>query len=314
MTPCKKALIRLIVCASSVPFIWAQAGAGTATIRRVTVFRSGNAVEVEISANQPLTPEAQFVTGPDRLVLDFANATPGSDLRPVAGLGEMTGVRAGLYKSNPPVTRVVLDLKSAQPYQLFPSGNNVIVKLGGTDGASAPSAATAMPEVSTDDIPPALPPIQRTAKLDVRFQNGKLSIWSNKATLAEVLFEVHKRTGAEIGIPAGAEQERVVTNISAAPPREAMAALLNGSRFNFIMVGASGDSSLRSVILSPREGGAPMISTYTPPASAMAQAPPEPVPDQPEQDATQDAPQQPVEGAEEPIPARDQPDPNNPPR
>jgi hypothetical protein len=312
MISCKKAWIGLMVFAVAVPFIYAQPG--TATIRRVNVFRSGNTVEVEISGNQPLTPEAQFVTGPDRLVLDFSNATPGSDLRPVAGLGEMTGVRAGLYKSNPPVTRVVLDLKSAQPYQLFPSGNNVIVKLGGNGAANAPAAASLVPEVSSDDIPAALPPIQRTAKLDVRFQNGKLSIWSNKATLAEVLFEVHKRTGAEIGIPAGAEQEQVVTNISAAPPREAMATLLNGSRFNFIMVGASGDSSLRSVILSPREGGAPMISTYTPPGSVMAQAPPEAASDQPEQDATQDAPQQPAEGAEEPIPARDQPDPNNPPR
>ena len=315
MNPCQKALIGLLIIAAGVPYICAQAHAGTASIRRVTVFRSGNTVEVEISANQPLTPEAQLVTGPDRLVLDFSNASPGSDLRPVAGLGEMKAVRVGLYKSNPPVTRVVLDLKSAQPYQLFSSGNNVIVKLGGSEGSSVAPAAAAIPEVSTDDIPDALPPIQRTAKLDVQYRNGKLSIWSNKATLAEVLFEVHKRTGAEIGIPAGAEQERVVTNIAPAPPREALAALLNGSRFNFIMVGANGDSSLRSVILSPREGGAaPMISTYTPPSPGVAQAATEAVPDQPEQDATQDAPQQPAEGAEEPIPARDQPDPNNPPR
>jgi hypothetical protein len=312
MNCCKKALIRLLVLAASVPFVSAQGGAGTAaTIRRMTVFRTGNNVEVEISADQPLVPQAQLVTGPDRLVLDFSNTMPGSALRTLAGLGEMKSVRVGLYKSNPPVTRVVLDLKAAQPYQLFPSGNNVIVKLSAKETPSVPAAA---PEVSTDDIPAALPPIQRTAKLEVRYQSGNLSIWSNKATLAEVLFEVHKRTGAEIAIPAGAEQEQVVAKIGPAPPREAMAALLNGSRFNFIMVGSNGDSSLHAVILSPIGGAAPAVSFYTPPASSVAQAAQEPPPDQPEQDATQDAPQQPTEGAEEPIPARDQPDPNNPPQ
>jgi hypothetical protein len=310
MKCCKKALIRLLVLAASVPFVSAQGSPGTAaTIRRMTVFRTGNNVEVEISADQPLVPEAQLVTGPDRLVLDFSNTMPGSTLRTLAGLGEMKAVRVGLYKSNPPVTRVVLDLKSAQPYQLFPSGNNVIVKLNAND---APGTPAVTPEVSTDDIPAALPPIQRTAKLEVRYQNGNLSIWSNKATMAEVLFEVHKRTGAEIAIPAGAEQEQVVAKIGPAPPRDAMAALLNGSRFNFIMVGSNGDSSLHAVILSPIGGAAPGMSTYTPPASSVAQAAQEPPPDQPEQDATQDAPQQPTEGAEEPIPARDQPDPQPP--
>src|SRR5947199_173898 len=115
----KKALIRLLVLAASVPFVSAQGSAGAAaTIRRMTVFRTGNKVEVEISADQPLVPQAQLVTGPDRLVLDFSNTMPGSALCTLAGLGEMKSVRVGLYKSNPPVTRVVLDLKSAQPYQL----------------------------------------------------------------------------------------------------------------------------------------------------------------------------------------------------
>lgn len=315
----KKALLGLVVLAVA-PLVCAQAtGKPAATIRRMTVLRAGTSVELEISASQPLVPETQMVTGPDRLVLDFPNTLPGGELRTLKGMGGMKSVRVGLYKSNPPVTRVVLDLKSAQPYELFPSGNTVIVKLDAGVMPNAPSPApvaphnapAAVPAVASNDMPAALPPVKPASKVEVQFQNGNLSIWADRATLAEVLFEVHKRTGAEIAIPSGAEQEQVVAKIGPLPAREAMAALLNGSRFNFIMVGSSSDSSLRSVILSLREGGAPPMSNYAAPSSATAQAAPEP---QPEDDAAQDAPppQPPVEGAEEPIPARDQPEPQPP--
>ena len=307
----QKAMLSLLVFGVSLPISWAQAaGKPVATIRRMTVLGAGSSIELEITADRPLTPDAQVVTGPDRLVIDFANALPGSHLRTLSGNGEMKDVRVGLYKSNPPVTRVVLDLKSPQPYQLFPTGNTLIVKLSG--GVPVVAAPQAPPEVSTDDIPDALPPVKPASKVEVTFQNGNLSIWANKATLAEVLYEVHKRTGAEIAIPSGAEQEQVVTKIGPAPAREVLAALLNGSRFNFIMVGTDHDTSLRSVILSVRGGAAPQISTYSPPPSPVAQAGQEPIPQQPEEDVSQDVPQQPVEGAEEPIPGRDQPDPQPP--
>jgi hypothetical protein len=85
----------------------------------------------------------------------------------------------------------------------------------------------------------------------VEFRDGKLSIVSDKATLAQVLFEIHRQTGAEITIPPGADQEQVVANLGPGPAREVLASLLNGSRFNFIMVGSDSDpSQLKSVILS----------------------------------------------------------------
>ena len=312
----KKAILRLLVFSLSLPLIRAQAAEKpVATIRRMTVLGAGSSVEVEIIANQPLTPEAQVVTGPDRLVIDFPSALPGSELRTLAGTGEMKAVRVA-SQSNPPVTRVVLDLKSAQPYQIFPSGNTVIVKL--SSGAITKIATpTPLREVASDDIPDALPPVKPTSKVEVQFQNGNLSIWANKATLAEVLFEVHKRTGADIPIPAGAEQEQVVAKIGPLPAREAMATLLNGSRFNFIMVGSDRDPfQLRSVILSVRGGAAPQISTYTPQSAPVAQAGPEPMQPEAEEEAAPEVPlpQQPVEGAEEPVPGRDQPDQDNSPR
>jgi len=89
------------------------------------------------------------------------------------------------------VTRVVLDLKSAQPYQLFPAGKTVIVKL-----AAAPvnQSQPSMPAAAT--TPPV--PVAPARKVEVSFSHGKLRIWANKATLAEVMAEVHRSTGAEM--------------------------------------------------------------------------------------------------------------------
>ena len=74
--------------------------------------------------------------------------------------------------------------------------------------------------------------------LEVTFRNGSLSIVANKATLSEVLYAVQQRTGADISIPAGAEQEHVVAGVGLGPAREVLARLLNGSNFNFLILSA----------------------------------------------------------------------------
>ena len=53
----------------------------SATIRRVTVLGTRNDIEIEIDASQQVTPQTRVLTGPDRLVIDFPNAVPGSGLR-----------------------------------------------------------------------------------------------------------------------------------------------------------------------------------------------------------------------------------------
>jgi hypothetical protein len=278
-----------------------------ATIRKVSLLGGGNSVEVEIVASSPVTPQAQAVTGPDRIVIDFPNALPGAALRHLTlHRGGVKAVRAGLFSSNPPVTRVVLDLVRAQPYQLFPSGNTVIVKLSaGEKQATAfntqfeivenlPLASEAT--VRTADAP--APPAKPASRVEVEFRNGKLSIWADKATLADVLYQVHRKTGADIPIPAGAEQEPVVVQLGPAPAREVLASLLNGSRFNFIMVGAEDDpAQLRSLLLSLKPGTVPQGSAYPSPSpvarvAPVPQPPPASEPDPPEIPGAAEPPQQ----------------------
>jgi hypothetical protein len=237
----------------------------TAQLRRVSLLKVGGAIEIEIEASLRIVPAVQVVTGPDRLVLDFSDATPGPQVRAFAvNQGEVKGVRVGLLSSKPPVTRVVLDLKSPQAYQLFPLGKSVIVKLGGPVGiAETPQSAT--PEVA------AAPAPAPEKKVAASYQNGLLSITSNRGSLADVLNEIHLQTGADIAIPAGAEQEEVAVSLGPAPPRDVVAKLLDGSHYNFIIVGADGDiSKLGRVILSLK--GAGNMSAETQPLS------PEPVP------------------------------------
>lgn len=272
----------------------AQADSQPATIRSVAVL-PGNDVELEITANAHLVPEAKTVTGPDRLVIDLPNAVPGATVRNFTlNRGEIKAVRVARFSENPPTTRVVVDLKSAQQYQLFPSGNALIVKLSG-GGAAAGSATlknTSVKNASTKNpaiknagfstefelvevptiTPPAAPP-----RVEVTFVNGNLTITANKATLSEVLYEVHRKTGADIGIPAGAEREQIAANFGPGPAREILSALLNGSNFNFIMIADDNDpSQLRSVILSPK--GAPIVQPQAPGAVPPPQPPPGTVP------------------------------------
>lgn len=87
----------------------------------------------------------------------------------------------------------------------------------------------------------------------VTFQNNQLTIVAPNSTLADILRAVRKQTGAEIEIPPA--PERVVTSLGPGPARSVVAELLNGSRFNYILLGSpSDDSVLTRVVLVAKSG------------------------------------------------------------
>jgi AMIN domain len=99
--------------------------------------------------------------------------------------------------------------------------------------------------------PVAMEPLK--PPVSVSYENGMLSIHSYRATLSQVLFEVHLKTQAEVGIPAGAEREEVIVDLGPGPARDVLGALLNGSPYNFIFVG--NELTLERVILTRRDTG-----------------------------------------------------------
>jgi len=254
-----------------------QAQNAPSSVERIAVVGSEEGLGIQISTNGPITAEAQILTGPDRLVIDFPGALPGRGLRGLRlNQGAVRAVRAGLWRSDPPVTRIVIDLNEASAYSLVPVDGTILVKLG-----SSPQIrlAESVPGITIERHPiarvmAALAP-RVEPPLRVGFDRGLLTISARKATLADVLYQVHLRTGADISIPSGAEQEQVAIQAGPGPAKDVIATLLNGSRFNYVLQGTAQDpQGVGAVILTPKSN----ISeeAYTPPSP---QAEPAPIPD-----------------------------------
>jgi hypothetical protein len=278
----------------SAPISAQTSALASARVEHVVVRGTGAAMEVEIqTSGVPVAPDTQAITGPDRIVVDFPGALPAAELRALkVNRGALKGVRSGLFFSNPPITRIVLDLVEAQSYQISTTQNAIVVKLSpvklgpvAAAGAKAPHvsvasvarlqnaslasgtlaagtnvAITRVANVAVSNMPPPRPAVSQAPPppkppVTVTFVNGMLSIRTEKATLAQVLFEVQRQTQAEIAIPAGAEQEEVAVDLGPAPARDVLGSLLNGSPYNFIFVGD--ELSLERVILTRRDA-----STY----------------------------------------------------
>jgi len=284
------------------------------SVRSVKVLGSKNSVEIEVESSDRIVPETRVLTGPDRLVVDFPNAVPGSQVRNQSvDRGEVKDVRVGLWQAKPPITRVVLDLNSARSYQVFPNGRTVMIKVLGEasnlDAADFGSQPSGRPGLVTANYTTGREPVSVSARppLQVSYQDGMLGVYANKATLSEVLYAIQQRTGADISIPAGAEQEKVVAELGPAPAAEVLARLLNGSRFNFLILNSVNDPrQLDRVILTVRNESGPVptpspaqnydvatdedpVPPSTQPNQAGTQPAPAPAPNQPQQPAEESA-------------------------
>jgi hypothetical protein len=103
-----------------------------------------------------------------------------------------------------------------------------------------------VPQVPLDSLPAVAP--------EVSFANGLLTITASNSTLGDVLRAVRKQTSADIDVPANAS-ERVAVRLGPAPPREVVADLLNGSHFNYILLGSpENTSALVRVVLVAKTG------------------------------------------------------------
>lgn len=115
------------------------------------------------------------------------------------------------------------------------------------------------------DATPAVPP-------QVKFENNQLTIVAPNSTLSDILRAVRKLTGAEIDIPSA--PERVVTNLGPGPARDIVAELLNGSRFNYVLLGSPADNNaLTRIVLVAKAGPQDLQPSPNQPNTAMGQQP-----------------------------------------
>ena len=154
-----------------------------------------------------------------------------------------------------------------------------------------------VPQISLDSMQAVAP--------HVTYQDGQLTIVAPNSTLADILRAVRKLTGAEMDIPANAN-ERVVTNLGPGPAPGVVAELLNGSHFNYVLLGAPSDAkTLTRVVLvakgpettPPAEG---VVAGAAPPQLGPAKAAPETQDADAADDADDSADQSAAETAAEP--------------
>ncbi|HEY6768377.1 MAG TPA: hypothetical protein VI386_26780 [Candidatus Sulfotelmatobacter sp.] len=136
-----------------------------------------------------------------------------------------------------------------------------------------------VPQVPLDSIPAVAP--------QVSYRDGQLTIVAPNSTLGDILRAVRKQTAAEMEIPSAAS-ERVVTHLGPGPARDIVAELLNGSKYNYVLLGSPSDSTrlTRVVLVAKSAPENPGVNSAQAgdanPQGNMAPAPPA--------DASMDAP------------------------
>jgi hypothetical protein len=162
-------------------------------------------------------------------------------------------------------------------------------------GVSKPPAALveqpAPPQVPAP--PPTTSQLPATAP-QVSYGNGLLTVVANNSTLGDILNAVRSKTGASIDYPANQAQDRVVASYGPGPATQVLASLLNGSRFDYILLGSPGRPDLLSkAILTSKEAAVPETSSAS--ASAANKNVPTPQPADEDADTQEDnAVEQPV--------------------
>jgi hypothetical protein len=119
-----------------------QAQRASPRIRAVQIDRQGSVAVVTVEASGPLpVPSVGRVEGPSRIFFDFTDVLPAT--RGVVSPGDpaIRGVRVALHSATPRVTRVVIDLRAAEPARLDAdhlAAGRLRVFVGEVEGPGAP--------------------------------------------------------------------------------------------------------------------------------------------------------------------------------
>ena len=166
---------------------------------------------------------------------------------------------AGLLASAPGLLA-----QTAAPAPQVPATGTPSAKTSAASPASATPSKTRRhhkkekptPVAEVAQTPPPPPTLEQTPPTapHITYQSGLLSIDAHNSTLSQVLHAVQLQTGASIDIPASASSDRVVTQLGPGRPKDVLNTLLNGSKFDYIILGVTGDpGAVQKVILTPRQ-------------------------------------------------------------
>jgi len=93
----------------------------------------------------------------------------------------------------------------------------------------------------------------------VSLKDGNITVAARDARLGEILEAIQRLTGIAVDIPAEGSEERIFDSVGPAPVREALVKLLDGTKFNYVIVSSTQDPrTVKRLILTAQTGGAPI--------------------------------------------------------
>lgn len=116
------------------------------------------------------------------------------------------------------------------------------------------AAQTSKPDAAQASKPDATQPSKSNPAPPIaELKDGKLSIQANGEELASVLAAVQSVTGIPIEIPPASDSDRIFMTLGPTPVKDALVAIVGGSKYNYIIMGSPDDSALvKRVILTAR--------------------------------------------------------------
>lgn len=126
--------------------------------------------------------------------------------------------------------------------------------LPGQNAVAQPAAVGPQP-APVAPPPPPTPEHGPSSPPQVSFQAGQLTIEARNSTMSDVLNAVKQKTGAAVEMPM-VSSERVVGVFGPGAPRDVMAQLLNGSHYDYVLLGSPADpGALKKIVLMARAAG-----------------------------------------------------------
>lgn len=256
-------------------------------LQDLSIQQAGESTSFTLRFNQEPTPHVSTLSDPKRLVMDFPGAVFATGWTKPAVIrmqsGSVLSVRSAMFKQgpHPPVLRVVFDeIENVTKPKTLIDGNTVTLEFSdGTSGTPVVAARIPLPsqpqpprvqvkQVKPEPLREPLPvePEMATAHANlgiqphppvVTYNSGLLYVDAENCNLTDVLFAISEKTGAGIELPMSEGMlDRVVIRIGPGRPREVLAALLEGSPYNYLIM-ENADGALDKVVLQPKDFAPP---------------------------------------------------------
>ena len=180
------------------------------TIQSVRIIHEKGIPAVEILSSGAVIPEIQNLDSPPRLVIDLPNSRLGLTHNRIPVQREnILAIRVRQYQSNPPVTRIVLDLLAPYGHSWDGAGNRLLVRLKPPEATTVAKSPAAEPQVasgfsltSNAVVVPVSGASSGTAIAASRLENGSTVTAGSDTTILHLPHggEVHVCPGTTISV------------------------------------------------------------------------------------------------------------------